>query len=81
MHQQAQVQALRVRAVPPEPTAKPSVRAMDARNRIRFRNALPALEQWISARTVLGTPRGSAEETPVVEDGTPDAGGEVRPAA
>jgi hypothetical protein len=58
------------------------VRAMDARNRIRFRNDLPALEQWISARTVLGTPRGSAEEeAPVVEGGAPDAGGEVRPAA
>jgi hypothetical protein len=61
------------------------VRAMDARNRIRSRNDLPALEQWISARTVLGTPRGSSEEaetpTPVVEGGTPDAGGEVRPAA
>lgn len=57
------------------------VRAMDARNRIRFRNDLPALEQWISARTVLGTPRGSAEEAPVVEGGTPEAGGEVRPAA
>ena len=58
------------------------VRAMDARNRIRFRNDLPALEQWISARTVLGTPRGSAEEAePVGEGGTPDAGGEVRPAA
>jgi len=57
------------------------VRAMDARNRIRFRNDLPALEQWISARTVLGTPRGVSEEAPVVEGGTPDAGGEVRPAA
>jgi hypothetical protein len=60
------------------------VRAMDARNRIRFRNDLPALEQWISARTVLGTPRGTPEEaeTPTpVEGGTPDAGGEVRPAA
>jgi hypothetical protein len=57
------------------------VRAMDARNRIRFRNDLPALEQWISARTVLGTPRGAAEDEPVVEGGTPDAGGEVRPAA
>jgi hypothetical protein len=55
------------------------VRAMDARNRIRFRNDVPALEQWISARTVLGTPRGSAES--VEEGGTPDAGGEVRPAA
>jgi hypothetical protein len=62
----------------------PLVRAMDARNRIRFRNDLPALEQWISARTVLGTPRGAAESetpAPVVEGGTPDAGGEVRPAA
>ena len=61
------------------------VRAMDARNRIRFRSDLPALEQWVSARTVLGTPRGSAVEAetpvPVVEGGTPDAGGEVRPAA
>ena len=57
------------------------VRAMDARNRIRFRNDLPALEQWISARTVLGTPRGASEAAPVVEGGTPDAGGEVRPAA
>ena len=61
------------------------VRAMDARNRIRFRNDVTALEQWISARTVLGTPRGSAVEAetpaPVVEGGTPDAGGEVRPAA
>ena len=59
------------------------VRAMDARNRIRFRNDLPALEQWVSARTVLGTPRGSADggSGPVVEGGTPDAGGEVRPAA
>jgi hypothetical protein len=61
------------------------VRAMDARNRIRFRNDLPALEQWVSARTVLGTPRGSSDvvETPgpVAGTGTPDAGGEVRPAA
>jgi hypothetical protein len=56
------------------------VRTMDARNRIRFRNDLPALEQWISARTVMGTPRGSSEETAVVEGGTPDAGrcGEAR---
>jgi hypothetical protein len=56
------------------------VRAMDARNRIRFRNDLPALEQWVSARTVLGVPTRSAE-SPGVEGGTPDAGGEVRPAA
>jgi hypothetical protein len=56
------------------------VRAMDARIRIRYRNDLPALEQWVSARTVLGVPRpveGSTEG----EGGTPGAGGEVRPAA
>lgn len=61
------------------------VRAMDTRNRIRFRDDRPALEQWISARKVLGTPRGSSEEAetpaPVVDGGTPDAGGDVRPAA
>jgi hypothetical protein len=58
------------------------VRGMDARTWIRFRNDLPALQQWVSARTVLGSPRGPAEEAaPVVESGTPDAGGEVRPAA
>jgi hypothetical protein len=32
------------------------VRAMDARNRQRFRNDRQALEQWISARTVLEPP-------------------------
>ena len=52
------------------------VRAMDARVRIRHRNDLPALEQWVSARTVLGAP-----QRPPVEGGTPDAGGEARPAA
>jgi len=56
------------------------VRAMDARNRIRFQNDRTALEQWISARTVLGNPRGTAEPgTP--ESRTPEAGGEVKPAA
>jgi len=61
------------------------VRAMDARNRIRFRNDVTALEQWVSARTVLGAPRGTVVEAgtpaPVVEGRTPGAGGEVRPAA
>ena len=33
------------------------VRAMDARIRIRYRNDRPALEQWVSARAVLGVPR------------------------
>ncbi len=46
------------------------VRAMDARNRQRFQNDRTALEQWFSARMEIGTPRG-----------TPDAGGEVKPAA
>lgn len=54
------------------------VRAMDARNRERFQSDRTALEQWVSARTVLGTPRGSSDEA---EGETPDAGGEVRPAA
>ena len=59
------------------------VRAMDARIRIRYRNDLPALEQWVSARTVLGVPRPGEDgaEPPVVEGGTSGAGGEVRPAA
>lgn len=52
------------------------VRAMDARNQIRFRNDLPALEQWISARKVLGAPRGSGGEAE-----PPTASGDVRPAA
>ena len=52
------------------------VRAMDARVRLRYRNDLPALEQWVSARTVLGVPRAAEEGVAV-----PDAGGDVRPAA
>ena len=56
------------------------VRAMDARIRVRYRNDLPALEQWVSARAVLGVPR-PAEDSAEVEGGTPGAGGEVRPAA
>jgi hypothetical protein len=59
------------------------VRAMEARVRIRYRNDLPALEQWVSARTVLGVPRPVEDGAvpPAVEGGTPGAGGEVRPAA
>jgi hypothetical protein len=59
------------------------VRAMDARVRIRFRNDLPALEQWVSARAVLGVPRPVEDgaEPPVAGGATPTAGGEVRPAA
>jgi hypothetical protein len=54
------------------------VRAMDARNRFRFRDDRTALEQWVSVRMVLGTPRGAEEDA---EGVTPEAGGEVRPAA
>ena len=59
------------------------VRAMDARIRIRYRNNLPELEQWVSARAVLGVPRpgDEAAEPSVVDGGTRGAGGEVRPAA
>jgi len=59
------------------------VRAMDARIRIRYRTDLPALEEWVSARAVLGIPRPVEEgaEPPVEGGGTPGAGGEVRPAA
>ena len=62
---------------------KQIVRAMDARNRQRFQNDRAALEQWISARTILGTPRGSSNESDTVpsgEGGTSNAG-DVRPAA
>ena len=33
------------------------VRAMDARNRLRYQDDRQALEQWISVRTVLGAPQ------------------------
>jgi hypothetical protein len=52
------------------------VRAMDARNRQRFQADRAALEQWLSARKVLGTPRPSEGE-----GATPEAGADVRPAA
>ncbi len=51
-----------------------TVRVMDARNRQRFAQDGQLLGSWISASTVLGTPRPESEgETP--------GGGEVRPAA
>ena len=51
--------------------------------RIRYRNDRPALEQWVSARAVLGVARPPEDgaEPPVEGGGTPGAGGEVRPAA
>ncbi len=66
------------------------VRAMDARNRLRFQDDRQALELWVSARTVLGSPQGTPKdaETPEPEPkadgaqgGTPETGGDVRPAA
>jgi hypothetical protein len=53
-----------------------TVRVMDGRNRQRFAEDEQLLGSWISASTVLGTPRADAEP----EGGTP-TGGEVRPAA
>lgn len=58
------------------------VRAMDARNRLRYQDDRQALEQWISVRTVLGSPQGASKDG--VEAGAPaapGAGGDVRPAA
>jgi len=53
-----------------------AVRVMDGRNRQRFAEDGQLLGSWLSASTVLGTPRPGTEP----EGGTPD-GGEVRPAA
>jgi hypothetical protein len=64
------------------------VRAMDARNRLRYQDDRQALEQWISVRTVLGAPTGGAKDGGETEAGAPaapagaqGAGGDVRPAA
>ena len=67
------------------------VRAMDARNRHRFKHDHQALGAWISASSVFGQPGGvgpAQAPTPVPpvpgpsEQGrTPEAGGDVRPAA
>ena len=53
-----------------------TVRVMDGRNGKRFVEERQLLGSWISASTVLGTPRAGTEQ----EGGVP-AGGEVRPAA
>jgi hypothetical protein len=65
------------------------VRAMDARNRLRFKNDQQALGAWINASRIVGRPAGSgAAGSPGPVPGTegeqgqtPDAGGDVRPAA
>jgi hypothetical protein len=57
------------------------VRAMDARNRYRFKNDEQVLGAWVNASTVFGRTVGSApEETPGPAP-MPEAGGDVRPAA
>jgi hypothetical protein len=53
-----------------------TVRVMDGRNRQRFADQGQLLGSWISASTVLGTPRPGTES-----EGETPAGGEVRPAA
>lgn len=71
------------------------VRAMDARNRYRFKNDAQALGAWISASAVFGqgggfgpaetpepvTPGLVTGSSPVEGSKTPEAGGDVRPAA
>jgi len=72
-----------------------TVRVMDARNRQRFQNDGRLLGSWMSASTVLGTPRNGSVVTtpkdtaPPPEDSTAPshsttpapAAGDVRPAA
>ena len=53
-----------------------TVRVMHGRNRQRFAEDEQLLGSWISASTVLGTPRPGTES-----EGETPAGGEVRPAA
>jgi hypothetical protein len=58
------------------------IRAMDASLRLRYAEDRQVLEQWISTRTVLGTPVEKAKAGDgTTEGGTPAAGGDVRPAA
>lgn len=59
-----------------------TVRVMDARNRQRFQDDPQALGSWLSARQVLGSPKGAGVPAPVDTGAAdPPAGGEVRPAA
>jgi hypothetical protein len=66
------------------------VRAMDARNRLRFAADRQAFEEWVSASRVLGTPQESKDQAaPPAADGSASqpasgaagAGGEASPAA
>lgn len=55
------------------------VRVLDGLNRYRFRNDAKLLAAWDSASNVLATPKNGASKPGT--EGTPPAGGEVRPAA
>ena len=60
------------------------IRAIHARNLVRYKENRQLLEQWIATSTVLGkrAPGDSGAAVERVEgSGTPAAGGEVRPAA
>lgn len=60
-----------------------TVKILDGRNRQRFQDDGQLLGSWISASTVLGTPRGTQDEASPPsspEQATPNAG-DVRPAA
>ena len=56
-----------------------TVRVMDARNRQRFQGDPKLLNAWISASTIVGTPRGAP--APPATDTKPPETGDVRPAA
>jgi hypothetical protein len=60
-----------------------TVRVMDGRNRQRFQDDGQLLGAWISASTVLGSPRGGngTTGTPAAPAGGPLEAGDVRPAA
>ncbi|HEY7637236.1 MAG TPA: hypothetical protein VH763_16915 [Gemmatimonadales bacterium] len=57
-----------------------TVRILDARHRLRFKDDPELLGAWISASTVRGRPRGDAGAESIPEGATPPAG-DVRPAA
>ena len=54
---------------------------MDGRNRYRFKNGEQVLGAWVNASAVRGRAVGSASEETPGPAPTPEAGGDVRPAA
>ena len=61
--------------------ARHIVRAMDARNRYRFKNDEQVLGAWVNASTVRGRAVGSGSTETPGSAPTQEAGGDVRPAA